>query len=542
MLIFIVLVSGLGIVSLNHTDGKFVYALDDGYIHMAVAKNLIKFHVWGVFGDEFTSLSSSLLWTVLIYLSYLIFGINELSPFILNLLAAFATIFVAGFILGKFKISGLPKFLILASVVVLAPLPGITLSGLEHTAHIMLTIAYIFMAAKALSYSSSGTINTYDDYRRYRVLLYCLAPLLTSARYEGLFLLGMVSLLFLIRRKYPAAIINGAIGLVPVSVFGFYAMAKGWFFLPNSVLIKGNMPDYRSLVSLIRYPATFIVHLILYPHLLLMLVAVLIILYRRLSREGDLWDELNVLLLLLASIILLHAQFASSGWLYRYEAYLVAAGIMIIGIAVINGGLSWFEAVSPNYRIFRFIVIAAAIFVAASPFLKRGYDSLQETPVAVSNIYEQQYQTGIFLQKYYSAQPVAINDVGTVNFLADFKCIDLMGLGNREIGRARIGLHYDVGLIEKICEENDLSLAVVNENVFDKAHIGGLPKSWIAVGQWYVPVKIMNADDHFTFYAPDSVKAMRLLDNLREFSRNLPPGVRQAGLYMENLKNDANQQ
>ena len=87
-LLFLVVVYFMTMMATGHNDGKFIYDMDDAYIHMALAKNMVLYHTWGVYGSEFTSLSSSLLWTVVIYLSYLVFGINEISPFILNLLFA----------------------------------------------------------------------------------------------------------------------------------------------------------------------------------------------------------------------------------------------------------------------------------------------------------------------------------------------------------------------------------------------------------------------------------------------------------------------
>jgi asparagine N-glycosylation enzyme membrane subunit Stt3 len=44
--------------SIRINGGHLVYALDDPYIHMAIAKNVVQHHVWGVTPFGFTSASS----------------------------------------------------------------------------------------------------------------------------------------------------------------------------------------------------------------------------------------------------------------------------------------------------------------------------------------------------------------------------------------------------------------------------------------------------------------------------------------------------
>jgi len=80
------------ILSVRQNQGHLVYALDDGYIHMAMAKNFAQDGVWGVTRYEFSSSSSSLLWTLLLSAIYLIFGTNESAPLVLNVI--FATLLV----------------------------------------------------------------------------------------------------------------------------------------------------------------------------------------------------------------------------------------------------------------------------------------------------------------------------------------------------------------------------------------------------------------------------------------------------------------
>ncbi len=40
---------------------------------------------------------------------------------------------------------------------------------------------------------------------------------------------------------------------------------------------------------------------------------------------------------------------------------------------------------------------------------------------------------GLFLNEYYNEDCIAANDIGAINYLADVKCIDLKGLGSKDI-------------------------------------------------------------------------------------------------------------
>src|SRR5687768_3389495 len=76
-------------LALRQTDGVLVYALDDPYIHMAIAKNLSENGTWGVNPGEFAGASSSPLWTLLLAGVYGVRGsADDATPLVLNLLAA----------------------------------------------------------------------------------------------------------------------------------------------------------------------------------------------------------------------------------------------------------------------------------------------------------------------------------------------------------------------------------------------------------------------------------------------------------------------
>jgi 4-amino-4-deoxy-L-arabinose transferase-like glycosyltransferase len=82
------------VISLQKNSGHLAYALDDAYIHMAMAKNCALHDIWGITRHGFSSATSSPLWTFLLFSTYVLFGVNEVSPFILNVLFGTAAMVV----------------------------------------------------------------------------------------------------------------------------------------------------------------------------------------------------------------------------------------------------------------------------------------------------------------------------------------------------------------------------------------------------------------------------------------------------------------
>ncbi len=83
LLFFALLTLGLGLWAWRACDGVWTYALDDAYIHLAIAHNLGWHGVWGVSNTSFASSSSSPLWTVLLA-GVLRLWNSDLAPLVLN--------------------------------------------------------------------------------------------------------------------------------------------------------------------------------------------------------------------------------------------------------------------------------------------------------------------------------------------------------------------------------------------------------------------------------------------------------------------------
>ena len=73
----------------------------------------------------------------------------------------------------------------------------------------------------------------------------------------------------------------------------------------------------------------------------------------------------------------------------------------------------------------RQLEMSLVLFIVFTALGIRGIASLGNIPQASKNIYEQQYQMGLFLETFYSSEKVAANDIGAIHFLADIQCLDL---------------------------------------------------------------------------------------------------------------------
>ena len=97
----------------SKTGGHLIYTLDDAYIHMAMAKNLARYGVYGVTRFEFSSASSSPVWTLLVALFYFIFGVHGATPLILNIFVSSLVVVAAYLLMRKHGTSNLLTIFVL---------------------------------------------------------------------------------------------------------------------------------------------------------------------------------------------------------------------------------------------------------------------------------------------------------------------------------------------------------------------------------------------------------------------------------------------
>jgi len=422
--VFLVSLAAALRTALRWTDGRLIYALDDAYIHMAVAKTLATHGIWGCTPFHFSSSSSSLLWTFGLGVAYRAFGVHDWTPLVLNVAFAIGTLLVAHVSLARFGAPALLRASALVGIVVAFPLAGMVLMGMEHILHLLLTIGFAAAAVEALTSPEES-----PRPRRRRTLALCIVgALLGASRYEGFFLIGLVCLAFLVRRQLPRALSIGAASLLPVAVFGAISVANGSYFLPNPLMVKA-VGETASTVSALFKPfgsedLAFLQNNPAMP--ILLVLGVLGTFAHWLTRRGA-WRPPVLFPLLLAAMILVHGHFVFSPayWAYRYDAYLVGFGIFAAAVVL---------AELPTPRALPRGALPALLVASLVPVVADVREGL--VPDAeiegMRGTYLEQYQTAQLIRRYYPGAAVIVNDLGAVTYCTQARILDLVGLGDVE--------------------------------------------------------------------------------------------------------------
>lgn len=489
-------------------EGHFVYTLDDPYIHMAVARNWVLHGVFGLTPQAFSSSTSSPLWTALIAGTYRTAGVSDWMPGAWAALFALACLAATNALGLQFRLGGWQRLLVCAAVLFFTPLIPLASTGMEHTTHLFFVLALLHLAIRA----SESTD------RRALVLL-CLAGLLaTATRYETLFLIAPLALVLLLQRGWTSAILVVASALLPVVAYGLCSVSHGSYFLPNSLMLKGNFyhpGSFKEIAGMLGYHSVGV--LAATPHLFsavgLLLLGLLLFRERKTARD-------RIALTLLCALML-HLQFAATGWFYRYEAYLVGAITAFAGCLYLKPACS----ATPRPADRRPRIPAVAVLACAAlllwPLGRRACDSLVDLVPASHHIYRQQFQMAQFLKEQYgTGARVAANDVGAIAYYADPDLLDLWGLATIEVARAKRSGTYDRAAVSRLLEESDTDVVMVYTNWFPNQ----LPDSLVAAGSW-------TADRGYwgptvSFFARTPEGARELEKRLRRYQPKLPGSVR----------------
>jgi hypothetical protein len=410
----------------------------------------------------------------------------------------------------------LAQFAVLMVMAFAAPLPALAFVGMEHTLHAFLAMCLLATALPLLRSDRPLPATAV-------LLPTVLATLTTMARFEGLFMVFTLAILCIAKRRVWQAGLLMAAAILPVVVYGMLSVHAGSMFLPNSVLVKGLVERPPGLTGFAKHA----IEGLMTPHLYVLILAAMLCAYLSATGAWKISQQARSACYWFVGMALLHIAFASIGWFYRYEAYLVALGVVTVGMCLPAahrgvGRRGTFQTL-------------AILLILAAPLLVRSVEP--RVSKACRNIYEQQYQMGLFLHDYYTGRTVVANDVGAVNYLADVRCLDLVGLASVEVARLRVERKWDAQRLQQLVESKDAAVAVVYDSwIDDIPGMTPVPGNWRKAGQWKIADNVICGNDTVSFYALSSAEFEPLVAHLAAFSPRLPASVTQSGAYTKRLR------
>jgi hypothetical protein len=502
--LLVAITAALYVVSTSRT-GVLIYAQDDPYIHLAMARTLATTGTWGLEGGSFAPASSSPLWTVLLASLWTV-GIRGTSvPLWLNLLGGIVVLWSASWCIRVLHAPRTPDnfygFLVTAALVLVVPLPALALIGMEHTFQIGSVLVAATLVARRLA-GDRGSVTA--------LAVSCAVG--AGIRYEFLLLAGVSACLLAVKRDFRGAATTLAGALVPVAIYAAYAAWHGGLILPNSLVMKSVPERYQSVGSAItallgEWRGAIL--LLTRPTILLMVVSLaFFVVASRVWRHCSASSWLAILAL---ATIALHVAFVKMDWFYRYDAYLFALGSVALVASCAGVKVDGVPGV----------IFATAILVTL--FSGRGLPAMQRIPTATVNILEQQCQMARFFAIHYPREVVAVNDIGLVAWEGNVRVLDLAGLASNEVAELRRKGHWTTDELERVV--NKSSAAIVAVYGFPFFDFPDYPAAWVRLGTWRITDNVAAGHDIVTFLAPTTESARRGSCALKAFDRRLPGGV-----------------
>lgn len=508
LLVLIVSVTYFRAVSL--TGGVLVYALDDAYIHMALSKNLALHGILGATPYEFTSASSSPLWTILLAVLFRLFGVWQYTPLIIGFIASVALLVFVDSILVREMTGPAVRLFTLTGLVVATPAVATIFGGMEHPLQALINVGLIAVCTRVLPTGTGGSLD------RPTWIVPLLAAAATGIRYEGLLLVGVLASYLLLVRRWRSALMLTA-GLVPPLVWGLFSILNGGYALPNPVIIKTSNTAGVGLIE--QGPAVWGTALAdklaaSNPLGVVLLAAALMVLSLGGRRALD--DPRVGFAGVCSTTAALHLVLGDVGWLFRYESYLFV--ILLVSLAVMSGPFT----LRPGQPALWASRVAVLLLIVSLPgMVWRGVQAIRTTPWAMKNVYQQPHQTAHFLQANPEYDCVAINDLGAVSFFNDrIRILDVAGLGQQ---RPPVELLDDPSPdTDKIVGRSHLKpkLAMLAEDWF------AVPDDWVVVARLAIPNDVQVVSPVITVCAVPPTDPDVVRDDLEDFvSSRLPRDV-----------------
>lgn len=471
--------------------GRFVYPIDDVFIHMAIAEQIAQGN-YGVNAGEVSSPGSSPLYPLLLWP---LPGLQVWLPVLWNAAALVAAAWLWGQILVSAGLGAKPVGWAMAVLGPLAVnLPGLAFTGMEHTLHLTASLAILLGLAR------------FEDSRRVGVLLtlgVLFAPLL---RLEGTAFALAAAARVVIGGQPGRGLGLAALATVPLAGFALFLTSLGLDPVPNSVQAK--IAGY--FVPDMPLPMRMYVNIIFLAH----------------EREGPFvfaGAALPFLLLLVVPALrrywafavavglagLAHVLLGQVGWMSRYEPYI---------LAITLGGATWLAGRAYARAPWAMMVVVIGATILSYYYVTRV---ARDHVIQAKAVDIRQMQIARLAKEVLGA-PVAVNDLGAVSWQNPKYVLDLWGLASAEALDLRRRATAP-GWADAMVARHQIDLAVI----FPEWYLQFPGTGWVRLGQigYSDAARPPNFQPPLTLYATSPEAAARLRPALAAWAEDLPAGA-----------------
>ncbi len=477
-------------VSMILNNGVFEYALDDVYIHLAMAEQLFA-GGYGVNAGEIASAASSPLYPLLLP-TWFGLDVQVWLPFLWNSLAIGVAAGITGWAVAR---ANVPRFGVWLAA--LAPfamtMHVVAFTGMENMAHGAASLAIVFGLWRFIETGRVGA---------WLVIGVLVAP---AFRLEGLALALSAAGVVLVQGRPRAGVALGVLALLPVALFVGGLTALGLDPLPNSVNAKLPDPSEGDTGLLAGLATTFRVNIGTnggrYVLALMVVVWMLALIALRRGARGP-----GLVALAVVAAAAAHLAIASTGWMDRYENYLVLSLFVVLALLVAETG-----------AVAKTVILVTALAGGVMTYAP-NLDNYAYNPRAIAL---QQGQMARFAKEHVQA-PVAVNDLGYVAWNNPSYVLDLWGLASSEALEKRLSDPSE-GWADPLADARDVRVAMI----YDRWLPTALGPDWVRLGQ----LVLWDSGGPFlggltvAFYAQSAEDARDLKDTLDVWASGLPEGA-----------------
>ncbi|GEN75017.1 hypothetical protein CHA01nite_07570 [Chryseobacterium hagamense] len=492
-------------MSVSKTDGHYVYPIDDAYTHLAMAKNFALYEMWGVTRYEFSSTSSSPLFTGFLSFLIKIFGNNDQIPLYVNLIFGAGTVYILNLYFSRIFESPGSVVLSVLFTLFISVLHLQVLSGMEHVLHVFLLALNIFCLTR-------------PEDKRAVSGFYLSLLLMGMVRFESMFYFAVLAFVFVLLKQWKKAASVLLTGFIPIAAFCCINYQQDGYLFPNSVMVKGtklafdgHFPQQLKQIFL----DNFLLNTSFYKIGFFPVLICLVLIFRAI--KGKNFQRVvqdHFLLIVISLVMICHSMFADLKGLFRYEAYLLTGFSMVI-IPEVKGCLE-----DPGSYLKKEKVLSVFILMNVVLMFYKFFSAHRMLSEGGKNIYEQQIQSAKFLHTYYNESKVVANDIGAVTYFTDIHLLDTAGLASVETipfneNKRKPDAEFEYFLTRYTADRN-YDIAVI----YDAWLQPYIPKNWKKAAVLKIKNPVTVSRDEVSIYSINHTSGHELQENIRKFKWN----------------------